>query len=73
MVAKYLDTNFVNLYLNLSKTENQKWQDEFKIKGVPTVMIVDQNLKEIKRFGSELINYTPIQFIALLKNYENKK
>jgi thiol:disulfide interchange protein DsbD len=73
LVAKYLDSNFVNLYLNLSKTENQKWQEEFKIKGVPTVMIVDQNFNEIKRFGSELIDYTPIQFIALIKNYENKK
>jgi thiol:disulfide interchange protein DsbD len=73
LVAKYLDTKFVNLYLNLSKAENQKWQNEFKIKGVPTVMIVDHSLKEIRRFGSELIDYSPIQFIALLKNYENKK
>lgn len=73
IVAKYLDSSFVNLYINLSKAENQKWQAQLNIKGVPTIIVLDENLNEIKRFGSELIDYTPIQFIALLKNYENSK
>jgi thiol:disulfide interchange protein len=73
IVAKYLDSSFVNLYINLSKAENQKWQAQLNIKGVPTIIVLDENLNEIKIFGSELIDYTPIQFIALLKNYENSK
>ena len=72
VVAKYLETNFVPTYINLSNPEHETLQTKFKIKGVPTIIIVDHELKELKRFGSELTDFTATRFIALLKQYEKK-
>ena len=68
LVSDYLITNFIPTYINLSK--NELLQKQFKIKGVPTIMICNQDLQEIKRFGSELVDFTPTQFLEALKKYE---
>ena len=68
LVSDYLITNFIPTYINLSK--NELLQKQFKIKGVPTIIICNQDLQEIKRFGSELVDFTPTQFLEVLKKYE---
>ena len=68
LVSDYLITNFIPTYINLSK--NELLQKQFKIKGVPTIIICNQDLQEIKRFGSELVDFTPAQFLEALRKYE---
>lgn len=68
LASDYLITNFIPTYINLSK--NELLQKQFKIKGVPTIIICNQDLQEIKRFGSELVDFTPAQFLEALRKYE---
>lgn len=69
-VVSKIEKSFNPVYINLSLEQNEIWQNKFNIKGVPVIIIADQNLNIIKRFGSEIINLEAQDFIKQLTNHE---
>ena len=60
-VEKYLNENPVNelKILNASEDDGREFAIEYKVKAAPTLLILDENNEEIKRFVSdgEIIAY----------------
>lgn len=61
--------SLVALKADLTKENSdqvKRWRQRYKVRGVPTIILLDQNGYEYKRFTDELVDFSPDDFVKIM-------
>ncbi|MFQ5823036.1 MAG: cytochrome c biogenesis protein CcdA [bacterium] len=68
--------NFMTLKADLTNDDSEQVKSirkKYKVLGVPTVIIIDSQGKEYKRFTDELVNFKPEEFLIIMNDVGAKR